>query len=172
MGETKDRYIVTVDDREFDILLSSEKEGFLIESDNIRYNVIVDRLSDRKFLFKINNSSSEIDITRNGRFLGVFLEGKEMNVRVEPYSLAVLRKQAGGPVEGPEDKMIRAPMPGLVLSARVQSGDKVSKGDTLVIIEAMKMENMIKAPYNGTVGEIFIRAGQAVDKNEKLVELA
>lgn len=171
MVVSKDRYIVTVGDREFDVELSRSDGDFLVEYNNSRYIVSVDELSDKKFLFKINDNSSEIDITRNGAGLQVFLEGKEMNVRVEPYSLAELRKKAGVAAGGAEDKIIKAPMPGLVLAPEVKPGDSVQKGKTLVIIEAMKMENMIKAPFDGTVKEIFVDAGQAVDKNEKLVEL-
>lgn len=167
----KDRYIVIVDDREFDIELSRQDSFYLVEHNRSKYKVEVDRLSDRKFLFKINEGSIEVDITRNGTALQVFLDGKEMNVRVEPYSLAELRKKAGGAIRGPEEKTIKAPMPGLVLSADISPGDKIKKGKTLVIIEAMKMENMIKSPFDGTVKEILVSPGQAVDKNEKLVEL-
>ena len=62
-------------------------------------------------------------------------------------------------------------MPGLVLTSEVKPGEKVEKGKTLIIIEAMKMENMIRAPFPGTVKEIFVDAGQAVEKNDKLMEL-
>jgi len=123
------------------------------------------------FRIGINHGSSEVDITKNGNLLQLFLEGKEMNVHVEPYNLAELRKRAGAAIEGVEDRTIRAPMPGLVLGMEVKTGERVIKGKTLVIIEAMKMENMIKAPYDGIIKEVFVKAGQAVNKNEGLVEL-
>nr|MBN2278418.1 hypothetical protein [candidate division Zixibacteria bacterium] len=151
--------------------MSLDSGNFIVEYNGDRYVVAVDRLTDKKFLFNINDSSSEVDIIRDMDLLHVFLEGKEMDVRVEPYYLAELRKRAGVTSSGPEDKTIKAPMPGLVLKAEVQPGDKVEKGTTLIIIEAMKMENMIKAPSDGTVREIFVKTGQAVDKNDKLVEM-
>jgi biotin carboxyl carrier protein len=89
---------------------------------------------------------------------------------VEPYSLAELRKKAGASGEGQGDKIVVAPMPGLVLQAEVKVGDEVKKGDPLVIIEAMKMENIIKATSPGKVKGVFVTMAQAVDKNEKLIE--
>jgi len=171
MNDHKDRYIVTVDEREFDLQLSHIGADFLVDLGGSQFKVKVDQLSDRKFLFKINHGSSEIDITRDGNLLQLFLEGKEMNVCVEPYNLAELRKRTGAAIEGVEDRTIRAPMPGLVLGTEVKAGERVTKGKTLVIIEAMKMENTIKAPYDGVIKEVFVKAGQAVDKNEGLVEL-
>ena len=171
MTEQKDRYIVTVDDEEFDIYLVRRGGGFIVENNNSTYKVSVDRLSDKKFLLKIDESSSEVDISRNGSVLDIFLEGKEMSVRVEPYNLAELRKRAGAAVYGQGDKIIKAPMPGLVLASEVKPGERIAKGKTLIIIEAMKMENTIKAPYDAVIKEVFVTAGQAVDKDEKLVEL-
>ena len=67
---------------------------------------------------------------------------------------------------------ITAPMPGLVLSVAVQDGQEVSKGDTLLILEAMKMENVIKAPADATIGKVVAQQGQAVEKGALLIELA
>jgi biotin carboxyl carrier protein len=169
--ETKDRYIVTVEDKEYDIALSRTAGEYIVECNNVAYRVLMNPLGDGKFLFKINETSSEIDITRDGGDLGVFLDGKEMHVRVEPFSLARLRKKAGGTADGPGDKIIRAPMPGLVLRPAVKPGERVNRGKTLVIIEAMKMENIIKAPRDAVVKEVCVEAGQPVEKGEKLVEL-
>ncbi len=169
--EFKDRYIVTVEDREFDIELTPRDKDYLIEFNGSKYEVAVDQLASDKFLFKVNDGSTEVNISRNGRGLEIFIDGKVLNVRVEPYNLAELRKKAASSADGFGDKIIRAPMPGMVLSTMVMPGDKVAKGKTLLIIEAMKMENMIKAPYDGIVREIFVTAGQAVDKSDNLVEL-
>ena len=66
---------------------------------------------------------------------------------------------------------IKSPMPGLVLTIMVNVGDKVQKGDTLLILEAMKMENVIKAPADATVKAIHILKGQAVEKAQLLIEM-
>ena len=63
----------------------------------------------------------------------------------------------------------KAPMPGLVLSVSIAPGDAVQKGDALLVLEAMKMENVIKASGDGVVKEVKVQPQQAVEKNEVLV---
>ncbi len=65
---------------------------------------------------------------------------------------------------------IKAPMPGLVLKVVVSPGSSVQKGETLLVLEAMKMENSIKSPIDGVVKSIKVEAKQAVEKNQILVE--
>ena len=66
---------------------------------------------------------------------------------------------------------IKAPMPGLVLEVAVEVGTVVSKGDKVLILEAMKMENVIKAAGDGTVKAIHISKGTAVEKGQLLIEM-
>lgn len=67
---------------------------------------------------------------------------------------------------------VKAPMPGLVLAVEVAPGAEVKKGDKLLVLEAMKMENVIKASGDGTVAKILIEKGQTVDKNQILIEFS
>ncbi len=64
---------------------------------------------------------------------------------------------------------VRAPMPGLVLRVEVADGAEVEAGDTLLVLEAMKMENAIKAPAAGRVRSVAVAAGEAVEKGALLV---
>lgn len=66
---------------------------------------------------------------------------------------------------------LKAPMPGLVVDVPVKEGDTVKKGDTLVILEAMKMENALKAVADASVKKIMVKKGQAVEKNTVLIQL-
>ncbi len=66
---------------------------------------------------------------------------------------------------------LKAPMPGLVLEIQVQAGQTVSKGDTLLILEAMKMENVLKAAADGVIKNIHVQKGTAVEKGALLLEL-
>ncbi|MFK7798048.1 MAG: acetyl-CoA carboxylase biotin carboxyl carrier protein subunit [Aureispira sp.] len=65
---------------------------------------------------------------------------------------------------------VKAPMPGLVLDIMVKLGDEVQKGDSVLILEAMKMENVIKAEGNAIVKNIAINKGDAVEKNQVMIE--
>jgi biotin carboxyl carrier protein len=67
---------------------------------------------------------------------------------------------------------IKAPMPGMVLRILVVEGTEVKKGDGLLVLEAMKMENIIKSPTDATVKKITVTAGKAVEKNQVLVTFA
>lgn len=69
----------------------------------------------------------------------------------------------------PKIDFVKAPMPGLVLDVKVQPGDTIKKGETLLILEAMKMENAIKSPIDAVVKSIEVKPQQAVDKNAVLV---
>lgn len=64
---------------------------------------------------------------------------------------------------------LKAPMPGLVLNVSVKEGDSVSKGDNMIILEAMKMENIIKSPVDGSIKSLKIKAGDKLEKNQVMV---
>jgi biotin carboxyl carrier protein len=66
---------------------------------------------------------------------------------------------------------VKAPMPGLVLNILVAPGQSVAKGEPLLILEAMKMENVLKAASDGTVKSILVGQGAAVEKGQLLVEM-
>lgn len=67
-------------------------------------------------------------------------------------------------------KNIKAPMPGLILDLKVKPGDEVKKGDVVLILEAMKMENIIKSPGDGIVKEVKVSLKQSVEKNQVLIQ--
>ena len=71
------------------------------------------------------------------------------------------------------DKMedVKSPMPGLVLRILVEQGQQIQKGDALIVLEAMKMENVIKASGTGIVKSVPVAIQQAVEKNQVLIEI-
>ena len=80
--------------------------------------------------------------------------------------------QAGGLAAGPGSETgIKAPLPGVVAKVRVQEGDEVTARQTLVVLEAMKMEHLITAPYDGVVAKISCEAGMQVTKGAVLLEM-
>ena len=69
-------------------------------------------------------------------------------------------------------QQIKAPMPGTILDVRVQAGQAVKKGQVLVILEAMKMENEIQAPCDGTVSSVSVRKGDSVETQALICTIA
>lgn len=65
---------------------------------------------------------------------------------------------------------VKAPMPGLILEIKVQPGQVVKKGDAIMILEAMKMENILKSPGDGVVKEVKVQVKQNVEKNQVLIQ--
>jgi biotin carboxyl carrier protein len=65
---------------------------------------------------------------------------------------------------------IKAPMPGLIINLKVAEGDTVKAGDQLLILEAMKMENILKSPGDGVIKKIKVKKGDSVEKNQVLIE--
>jgi len=85
----------------------------------------------------------------------------------------VLLKQLG--IEGTKNNKvleIKAPMPGMVLNIIVEEGQALQKGDNLLVLEAMKMENIIKSPSAGTVKRILVKKGDKVEKNEIMIQFS
>lgn len=66
---------------------------------------------------------------------------------------------------------IKAPMPGKVVAVLVSEGDAVEKGDGLVVVEAMKMENEFSSPKAGSIAQVFVEPGQAVEAGQRLISV-
>jgi acetyl-CoA/propionyl-CoA carboxylase biotin carboxyl carrier protein len=66
-------------------------------------------------------------------------------------------------------EIVASPMPGIIKSVDVAVGDKVNEGDTLCILEAMKMENPIVAPASGKISEVSVSGGQSVKRGDMLI---
>jgi len=73
--------------------------------------------------------------------------------------------------EQPSESQLRAPMPGQVASVHKKPGDAVHKGETLLVLEAMKMEIRIQAPFDGRLAKLEVTAGEQVEKEQLLAEI-
>ena len=82
----------------------------------------------------------------------------------------LLEKMGMNAAAGARINNIKAPMPGLIIDLKVKPGDAVKQGDQLLILEAMKMENIIKSPGEGTVKNVKVKKGESVEKGQVLLE--
>lgn len=104
------------------------------------------------------------------------VNGKVYEVEVESVSessghIEAAPKEAA-PVSAGNGQVVKAPMAGTILNVKVNVGDKINVGDTLVILEAMKLENDVKSQVSGTVTKILVSKGTAVKNGDPIIEVA
>jgi len=119
-----------------------------------------------------NIDKNEIEIEVNGTPYIVTME-KEVQATKTP---TIVRKKLPNEIKKPIStggslKTIKAPLPGNIFKINAKEGDTVKKGDTLLIMEAMKMENNILAEFDGVVKSIKVNEGDVVLQNDVLIEL-
>ena len=114
-----------------------------------------------------------VDLTTEGQppEIGAVASGHRSYVRVESERQRAAAAAKKG-VAGTSDKVVKSPMPGRVIRLLVAAKDEVAQGQTLCVIEAMKMENEVKAKAACTVGEVHVAEGATVEANAKLFTLA
>lgn len=153
---------------QFDIEVSGDKysaNGQEVEFDckhigDDKFHLIIDDRSVKAQLLSMDKAKSS--------FL-FLIDGVEIELELEDqYDLLLdeLGMEKGG---GASVKNIQAPMPGLVLQVNVSVGDEISEDDPLIVLEAMKMENVIKAPKDVKIAAVEVEVGQKVDKGQVLI---
>lgn len=120
----------------------------------------------------------QLKITVNGKTYDVQVEEAGTNAAATsapaaaPATPAPAQTAAPAPSAAPAGaETVASPMPGTILDVKVNAGASVKKGDVLVVLEAMKMENEIKAPHDATVASVFVKKGDTVDSGSDLVAL-
>jgi 3-methylcrotonyl-CoA carboxylase alpha subunit len=123
-----------------------------------------ERLPDGRLLVRLDGSAYKARAVREGHDWHVFCDGD--------YRRLSLRQELAGTDEDPRAGSLAAPMPGKIIKVMTEAGAKVTKGQALLILEAMKMEHTITAPADGTVKEIHYGAGEQVLEGVELISLA
>jgi len=131
-----------------------------LENDNGSYHIIRD-------LQSYNISVQETDMAEK-KFV-ITVRGNAYNIKLSDQYDILLKDLGLDQALSQKVDHIKAPMPGLVLSVDRKPGDVLKKGDSLLVLEAMKMENVIKSPVDGVVKSISIKQGEAVEKNQVMV---
>jgi len=130
-------------------------------------------LSDRKISVIYENKplvAELLDLDREAKTIKIRLESKVCVLSIKDRFDLLLEEMGMNQTASSTLKEIKAPMPGLILDLKVKPGDEVKKGDLLLILEAMKMENSIKSPGDGTVKAVKVSLNQSVEKNQVLLQ--
>jgi biotin carboxyl carrier protein len=111
-----------------------------------------------------------VSVDREAKTVEVRVNGKPCRIELRKPLDLVLEKMGMHAGASHRLNSIKAPMPGLIVGIAVQVGDAVKPGDTVLILEAMKMENVIKASGEGTVRKIHATKGDRVEKGHPLID--
>jgi biotin carboxyl carrier protein len=158
----------------------------LLRLDNQCFAVEAERLHGNRYRFTVGNETIELDVAASGaghlrlypddgpRVATVSREGKEVFVTLQgrDYHFQLETPQARRVMlhEHPEGE-VTLPMPGVVVQVFVRDGDQVTKGQPLLIVEAMKMEHTLTAPRDGTVVGLAAEVGQMIEAGAALLEV-
>ena len=163
------KYITTLDGKEYTVEILDEHRisvngqvqqiDFESVSGQPVYSLIIDGKSYESYVYE----------TEEG--LQVLMRGQLYNLTVEDEREKRLRSAAGGGASASGEFNMKAPMPGLVVSISVAEGDKVEKGQVLVILESMKMQNELKSPKAGTITRLRVKPGETVEQRQALLSV-
>jgi len=129
----------------------------------------VRRVSANEIRLRFGDRSVRVFLAKDGERTWVAVDGRQ-------YVVSEARAETGRPGEGDErtaggSLRVKAPMPGKVTKLAVSEGENVRRNQTLVIVEAMKMENEIKTSIDGVVAKVHVAAGDLVDAEKILIEI-
>lgn len=122
----------------------------LFNKKSYNFNIVKADFSEKKLVLKVN--------------------GQKFNVDVKDKFDELLHNLGMDNVASKKVNDIKAPMPGMVLNILVGEGQAVKKGDSLLVLEAMKMENILKSPADGVIKKVVASKGTAVEKNQLLIQ--
>ena len=163
------KYITTIGEQEYTIEIINHK---LIKVDGVPYEVDFSSISGQPvYSLLIDGKSYEGYMYPDDDDWEVLLQGSMYAVNVEDERERRLRQALGdGPSQHGEFHL-KAPMPGLVVTVPVSEGQQVAKGDVLIILESMKMQNELKSPRDGVISRTRVKEGDSVERKQTLLSV-
>lgn len=163
------RYIATIGKNEYLVEILDETH---VSVNGVVYEVDFQRVGDQPvFSLLVDGRSINAHVQQDEDTWQVLFQAQLYPVQVEDEREKRLRAALGS-VTGEHDEFhLKAPMPGLVVAVPVEAGQSVKKGDVLVILESMKMQNELRSPRAGTVARLRVNPGDRVEQKETLLSV-
>lgn len=169
-----DDLIITINNNEYAAKFDKQDESTIYLNDQPYKIELLKQLGKNIFSFVVNNKIIQVELDlRDDGPSSINADGFSFEIEITDETKKLLKKFLGQ-TDGADSKrhaVVKAPMPGMVIKILVNEGDVVSKGDKILIIEAMKMENAIMSPITGIVSSIKISEAKAVEKDTVLMEI-
>ena len=166
------RYRVTVADRVFEVEVGGEdgRHDVTVNGTTLPAELSAEDTGGVRRL-RIGGRLREVLLAGSERGWDVAVEGITVSVEVQDERSARLARFGGATSKQAGRETITAPMPGLVVRVNVETGQEVTAGESLVVLQAMKMENELGSPRDGRIKAVSVEPGQAVEQGQVLVEL-
>lgn len=165
-------YQIKVNDNyNFDII--ADEKQVMVNNEQVKLDTVTLNTNTNHILY--NNKSYTIEVVqlnKEDKTAIIKVNGNLYNLSIKDQFDQLLKQLGMDNLTANKIQQVKAPMPGLVLSVLVADGDEVKKGDNLLVLEAMKMENMIKSPTDGIVKKVAVQQGNKVEKNELLISFS
>ena len=153
-----------------EIEIDIKKNEILMDGKKVAADFV--KIGADKFHVLFNDGSYTIELlskSETAKEIAIAVNGKKQTISMKDEFDELLRQLGMDNLNQKKMNEVKAPMPGLVLRVMVNEGDAIQKGDALIVLEAMKMENIIKATGEGVVKKIIVQTKQAVEKNQVLM---
>jgi biotin carboxyl carrier protein len=167
---TTTRWVATIDGHDTPVDVSGRDGRYHIVVGEQVLEVDARRVAAGLYSLLVDGIGHVADVTPTDRGARVEVDGSTYLIEVEEHARHAIRTRGGTGARGGR-QTITAPLPGKVTHVAVAAGDHVEPGDTIVVIEAMKMENEFRASAAGTVAAVHVRPGQAVNAGDVLAAI-
>jgi biotin carboxyl carrier protein len=172
LGEVEEiamKYVTTIEGHEYIVDILDEHRVCV---DGITYQVDFMPVGDQPvYSLVVDGQSVDAHVYPNEDTWQVLFHGELFTATVEDEREKRLRAALAGKVAEHEDFHLKAPMPGMVVSIPVHEGQMIQKGDVLVVLESMKMQNELRSPRDGKVVRVRVRTGDRVELKETMLSV-